>query len=210
MCSLPLVHTPTTQIHPQHTHTHKHTHTHSSRLTVGSKPYYIIHDLEGSTEGKEDGQRYTLECQLEYALERKYPTIILENSVLGYEVVRWIRMGNFLHKTAVLSGFVSLAATFAFPHPANMYMGCSVGAVSLACAGVYAFSWQMDPCCKYQVDYSLSSLAKVPQKEFKSVSGKHFVLVCKDDKYRKRLHNAIAFAVVGVVGWKLYRHFASS
>ena len=166
--------------------------------------------MEGTCEGEEKGQRYSLECQLEYALERRYPTIIVENSVLGYEVVRWIRLGNFLHKTAVLSGAASLVAVVALRHPANLYLGCSAGVVSLVCAGVYTLSWQSDPCCKYQVDYSLSSLAKVPRKEFKSNRGRHVVLTCKDDKYRKRLHNVVAFAVLGVIGWQLYRHFTMS
>ena len=141
-------------------------------------------------------------------MERKYPTIVLECKDLGLEVVRWIRMGNFLHKSSVLSGLFSLTALAMFPTPICIYSGGVFGIVSVVCAGLYSFSWQYDPCCKYQIDYGVRSLSKIPRDEF-SKPQQLFILVYRNDRYRKRLHNSIALFTLGLFAWQVYRYVYS-
>ena len=49
----------------------------------GQKEYCIIHDSE------DDGGKESLECQLERALERGLPLIIVEPTGLGDETIRY-------------------------------------------------------------------------------------------------------------------------
>ena len=39
------------------------------------------------------------ERELETVLVKKYSLIVIEPRVLGYQVIRWIKAGNFLHKS---------------------------------------------------------------------------------------------------------------
>ena len=81
---------------------------------------------------------------------------------------------------------------------------CGLG---LSCATLYDVSWQFDPCCRYQVDHQGRELTHVPSHELYCQSP--VVLVLRNDKYRRRLHNTLAVAAVAAVGWSLYRHLQS-
>lgn len=48
------------------------------------------------------------EQELDNALEAGYKYIIIEPTQLADETVRWITVGNFLSKTAIVSGALSL------------------------------------------------------------------------------------------------------
>lgn len=48
--------------------------------------------------------------ELERALEAGVSVIVIEPEPLGEETVRWIFVGNILHKTAVFSGLCSIIA----------------------------------------------------------------------------------------------------
>ncbi|KFM81885.1 Transmembrane protein 11-like protein, mitochondrial, partial [Stegodyphus mimosarum] len=84
------------------------------------------------------------ENELERALETKCSCIVIEPTKLGEETARWISVGNCLHKTAVLAGFGSMLSNFAWPD--KMYISFPLSGISFFCAGVYAVSWQSDPC----------------------------------------------------------------
>lgn len=56
-----------------------------------------------------DSAHETFELELERALERGVPTIVIEPTTLGDETARWIAVGNCLHKTAVLAGFGAIS-----------------------------------------------------------------------------------------------------
>ena len=49
--------------------------------------------------------------ELERALDAACPIILIEPPKLGDVTARWIRVGNCLHKTAVLSGLGSILAS---------------------------------------------------------------------------------------------------
>ena len=114
---------------------------------------------------------------------------------------RWIRFGNFLHKTAVLSCLSGLALTPLLPQRLFGYVCLPLGVVGVGCAVLYAVSWQFDPCSKYQVDQEGQELTHIPSHELHSQSP--VVLVFRNDVYRKRLQNILALAMCGVFGWRL-------
>lgn len=120
---------------------------------------------------------------------------------------RWIRFGNFLHKTAVISCLAGLVCVPVVPHRLFNYIPVPLGATGVLCAALYDVSWQFDPCCKYQVDHDGRELTHVPSHELHSSSP--VVLVFKNDKYRKRLHNLLAVVTLAVLGWKVYKSLYS-
>jgi len=173
------------------------------RAQRGSREYYIIH---GSSHEHSDSKE-ALECQLEYALEKCYPLVVVEPFWLGNETVRWIRVGNFLHKSAVLATLGALVTLPFLPGPIRNFTSIPLGVVGICSAGVYDVSWQFDPCCKYQVDYKGSELARIPSHELQSQTP--VVLVRKNDKYRKILHNSLALIFAAYLGWRWYQYFYS-
>lgn len=131
--------------------------------------------------------------------------IVIEPVGLGDRAIRWIRVGNFLHKSAVLASLGALVTAPFLPFKTATFVVLPLGVFGVLCAGVYDFSWQFDPCCKYQVDYKGRELAKVPSHELETRSP--VVLVQRNDKYRKFLHNSLALLVTGYICWKAYKHF---
>lgn len=57
----------------------------------------------------EFSQQY-FQMELERALDAECEVIVIEPMQLGDETARWISVGNYLHKSAVVSGFGSIAA----------------------------------------------------------------------------------------------------
>lgn len=118
-------------------------------------------------DGEFSQQYFVLE--LERALDAECEIIVIEPTQLGDETARWISVGNYLHKIAVVSGFGAIAAgnfllillllcyTNLFVifvgllWPDNPLICAPLGAFSLLCTGLYTASWQFDNCVKYQV-----------------------------------------------------------
>ena len=173
------------------------------RTQQSSREYYIIH---GSSHDHSDSKE-SLECQLEYALEKCYPLVVVEPFWLGNETMRWIRVGNFLHKSAVLATLGALITVPFLPGAVRNVTSIPLGVVGVCSAAVYNVSWQFDPCCKYQVDYKGSELARIPSHELQSQTP--VVLVRKNDKYRKILHNSLALIFSAYLGWRLYQYLYS-
>lgn len=129
---------------------------------------------------------------------------------LGEETSRWIRVGNCLHKTAVLSGLSSIFMPYVLPEgspPPAIYFGAPAALLSLGCAALYGISWQFDPCCKYQVTVNSRELSELNVQNLTNASP--VVLVRKDDKYRKTLHNSVALAATFVMA-RAFREFWNS
>ena len=85
------------------------------------------------------------EKELEVVLEKEYPLIVVEPRVLGDYVIRWIKAGNFLHKSSVLS---NLGALILLPFVSRRFVVYTVvplGAFGISCALVYNISWHRDP-----------------------------------------------------------------
>lgn len=57
----------------------------------------------------EYSQQY-FSMELEKALESCCSIIVIEPNPLGEETARWITFGNYLHKTAVISGVTSIVS----------------------------------------------------------------------------------------------------
>lgn len=88
-------------------------------------------------------------AELDKALDEHYETIIIEPAKVGDETSRWIRVGNCLHKTAMISGLAAVASGFIWPK--NLHSMCTCAAISTFCSSIYWISWSYDPCVKYQV-----------------------------------------------------------
>ena len=144
------------------------------------------------------------EVELDKALDKKAQTIVVEPARLGEDTARWIACGNWLHKAAVLSGFGCLSLGLLWPDRTVVYFPC--GFVSVGCAGVYAISWQFDPCCKYQVEYDLMKVPKLPLHKLTTTTP--VVLVRKDDRRRKILQNVIALASGSLCCYKMYKWYS--
>ena len=154
--------------------------------------------------GPED-QSDDLEEQLEDALEDEAIHIIIESKRIGDETTKWIQMGNFLHKSTVLTGFSCIVTGLTVSTKYNNYICIPFGVFSLSCASLYGVSWQYDPCCKYQIEQDPQTLASLQIENL--TSSLVVVLKRREDKYRKRLHNFFALGVAGYFGWKCYRWY---
>jgi len=139
----------------------------------------------------------------EQALDASSPIIIIEPQQLGEETSRWIRVGNCLHKTSVLSAVGSIAVSalrISSSIATAAYL--SLGVSSVLCASVYAASWQFDPCCKYQTVSESDTLRRLPLIDLVSTSP--VVLVRRDDTRRKWLQNVLATAAAIMCMWRIY------
>lgn len=172
------------------------------RVLLDPSEYRVIHSPSG------DPDEHSLECQFEGALVSGYTLVVVEPPGLGENCIKWIRVGNFLHKSAVLSAIGTLAITPFIPVKVSFFTTFPLGAFSVICAGMYGFSWQSDPCCKYQVDYRGKELTKIPSHEIHTSSP--IILVKRNDQYRKIVHNALAVVVTGYLSWVVYQHFFQS
>ena len=115
-------------------------------------------------------------------------------SSTGEETSRWIIVGNSLHKASVLSGLASMLVPAVLPpfntSPFHLFFQTPTSLLSVACAALYGISWQFDPCCKYQVTVDSNELSNLRIENLTNASP--VVLVRRDDKYRKILHNSVA------------------
>ena len=146
-----------------------------------------------------------LEEQLEVALESNVQYIVIEPIQVGNEISSWIRVGNFLHKSSVFSGLLCLSAPLALPTRFKLYTVIPLTSINLLCTGLYDLSWQYDPCCKYQVETRSRQLERL-QLQALSMSNP-VVLVRRDDKYRKRLHNFLTVCVLSYWSWKVIKWY---
>ncbi|KAL9956660.1 hypothetical protein ACROYT_G038174 [Oculina patagonica] len=160
----------------------------------------IIHEIYDSEDAREQ-----FEADLERALESQCAMIVIEPTMIGEETARWIQVGNCLHKTAVIAGLGCFVSPWVLPRAVKEPISFVCGGVSIFCAALYGVSWQFDPCCQYQVEYDTRKLAKLPLGSLTSSSP--IVLVRKDDKYRKRLHNVVAGSVLIYCSWKVYNWY---
>ena len=168
-----------------------------------SQEYTVIHEVYDS----EDAELF-FEDQLERSLEAQIPYIIIEPIKIGNETAKWIQLGNFIHKTAVLAGLGCLITPLILPKKFGETVSVTLGGLTLSCTGLYGLSWQFDPCCKYQVEYDVKDLEKLNLEGLTTASP--VVLVRKDDTYRKRLHNFAAICVTVYFAWKAYKWYLSS
>jgi hypothetical protein len=158
-----------------------------------AKNLIIVREIYDSENAQE-----RFESELEDALALGAETIVLEPMKLGDETARWIRVGNCLHKTAVLSGLSGIICAFAWPKRPFVYF--PICTLSLAATSIYIISWQNDPCCKYQVEHEPSKLPTLRSLNI----GSPIVIVKRDDTRRKYLHTVISISAVLYASWRYY------
>ena len=163
--------------------------------------FTIIHDLYKTDHFANE----ILEEQLENALESQIDHIIIEPRQVGDETSKWIQVGNFLHKTSVLSGLSCLLVPLICPFRYQHYFSIPLSTMNLACTTLYDLSWQYDPCCKYQVERNTKILEQLQMHDLETANP--VVLVRRDDKYRKRLHNFFSICVFTYFSFKCYQYY---
>lgn len=168
---------------------------------------HVIHEAD-DPDLDENLTQELYDTELEFALNQQYPMIMIEPKVLGDQISKWIRVGNFIHKSSVLCSLGCLASPLFLPPNNRTIVSMTLGGTSLLLTALYDISWQFDPSCKYQVEYDSHNLVKVPLERLTSPSP--IVLVYKDDKYRKILHNVGSFAVCIYMGYKAYQYWHST
>jgi len=140
--------------------------------------------------------------ELEKALESQCALIVIEPTQLGEETARWIAFGNYLHKTAVISGITSIISGFAWPD--NFAPQAPLSIISTLCTGLYTACWQFDHCVKYQVEKDIRKLTRLPI--LGALTGSSpVVLVRKEDTKRKILHCTVSLAAASLCIYRLYR-----
>lgn len=150
-----------------------------------------------------EGGLEDFEYELDQALDLQTEAIVIEPVKLGVETARWISVGNFLHKTAVLSGLTCILTSAKFN---RLSIILPFGVLSVTCAGIYLISWQTDPCCKYQVETDVTKIERLPLHKLSSSSP--IILVRKDDQRRRILHNAIALTSLALCSYKVYKLYS--
>jgi len=170
---------------------------------LSSAQYTVIHSLP---EGQEGGSE-ALQCQFEDAMDKQFSVIVVEPPGLGSDCIKWIKLGNFLHKSSVLTTFGFLVSIPFVPTKYVLMSTAPIGLFGVVCAGVYSLSWQSDSCCKYQVDYRGRMLTRIPSQDIQSSNP--IVLVRRNDKYRKYLQNTLSVIALGYVGFLVYKYYRS-
>lgn len=171
----------------------------SSRVLLDPSQYIVIHN------SSEADSKNALQCQFEDALDQGYTLVVVEPAGLGSECIRWIRVGNFLHKASVLCALGALSVTPFIRPQIALFVTYPIGCFGVFCAVLYRYSWESDPCCKYQVDYRGRELRRIPSHVIHTPSP--VVLVRKNDKFRKILHNTLSVVVAGYLFTVLYSRF---
>ncbi|KAF5287077.1 hypothetical protein FQA39_LY16062 [Lamprigera yunnana] len=175
-------------------------------------PVAVIREVYDSEDAPQ-----TFALELERALDAECAIIVIEPTQLGEETARWIRVGNCLHKTAVLSGLGAIVTGWCYGSSYTTYYPDFIGlmwsdkpiiclpfgVLSLLCTGFYTVSWQFDNCVKYQEERDPKKLSKLQVLTTMSAASP-IVLVRKDDAKRKILHCTVSLAAVCFCAFKLY------
>ena len=156
----------------------------------------MIHEIY-----EQDSSQAEFELELNTVMESGIKHIVVEPVKLGDDVSRWIMCGNFLHKTAVISGLGCLVWMWMLPRRWHVFL--PLGVISFTSASMYNAFWQFDPCCKYQVEINVNRLHKLPLHSITTTTP--VVLVRKDDTRRKLLHNMVSMLSAGVSVYKFYK-----
>lgn len=162
---------------------------------------YIIHH-------RANPHREEYEEELETALESRCSVLIIEPESLGDEVLRWISVGNFVHKIGVLSG--AGAFLLSLICPSRVQLAAPLVLTSAFATGVYNVSWQFDPASKFQPFSASRHGAKLPQLPLHLLQSPNpVVLIRRNDYARKILHTSVSVLVSGVFLWNLCRKYVA-
>ncbi len=145
------------------------------------------------------------ERELEAVLQKKYSLIVIEPRVLGDQAIRWIKAGNFIHKSSVLTNLGAILLIPLVPKHLHTYTILPVGVFGISCTLLYNFSWHRDPCCKYQVDWQGHEISRIPSNGLTTRSP--VILVRRNDIFRVVLHSSLSVFVVSFFCWKLYTFY---
>lgn len=160
--------------------------------------YFIIKEVYENGSATE-----YFENQLEYALEAKVRIIVIEPSKLANETSKWLALGNWLHRISVLAGTSCVIIGAVFPEKDYVYL--PLGFLGSILAGVYSISWQLDPCCSYQVERDRKQLQKLPLRSLSS--SKPVVLVRNSTTKKSVLLGTVTISSMTFCAWRWYHRY---
>ena len=76
-------------------------------------------------------------------------TIIIEPTELGEDTENWIIYGNYLHRSAIVTGAFAVFSGFYWKD--LRFLPLPFGFTSCLCATLYTVCWGFDPCSHYKV-----------------------------------------------------------
>ena len=183
-----------------------------SKCSVSTDDITIIHKYHAN-ESLISAQEY-FEVELEDALEAGCKIILIESKELGEETARWIYIGNFLEKSAIITGLASIVSNYVLPNEPIIF--CPMAAFSLLCSGLHSASWSTDPCSKYKV--MTSNCDDINDKVFRWLTDLTDLMCCtnevpvilykEDNGLSKKtglLHRALSLIAFTFSAWRLYR-----
>jgi len=139
--------------------------------------------------------------QLDVALAQGVNLVVVEPCILGENTGRWIAVGNLLHKSGVLMG---LAGVLSAPMVQQPALTLPLAFMSSAAVGIYQLCWYCDPCSQYQVEKNVSRLKDtLPFSRLSAATS--VVLVRREDRARRWLHNSSAAAALLASAWLFWR-----
>ena len=161
---------------------------------------------------EDESTQERFQARLERALQSQQQFIIIEPIQLGREMQKFIFVGNFFHKAAVMSSLCSLTACYlshipSFPEHTCYTVALPLAMVGWISTGVYDLTWQCDPCSKYQVLRDRSKLSQHAVSDLHTTSP--VVLERKDDTVRKVLHNFLALSTASFFAYRFYEWYVT-
>lgn len=162
---------------------------------MDNKDIWIIKEIYDSENALEN-----FELELDIALKKQVPIIVIQPLGLAEHTGRWIAVGNFFHRAGILLGLSSVLWYLVCPR--QLVCRCISG-LAFACSSVYVLHWNLDPCGKYQVERNVSRLKKLQIPH----SGCAVVLRRQNNHSgRKLLHITMSTLSIGVCIFGIYRH----
>ena len=161
--------------------------------TYGS--YYVIKEVYENGASCE-----YFESQLEFAIDSKINTIIIEPTKLGRETASWIALGDWIKWLSITTGLGSLVSNFAWPEKPLIYV--PLGITSFILGAVYTVSWQFDPCSRYRMEADPSKLQCLPVCNLGSSSP---VVLMRRRGFPSFMHSVICLTSLSYSTWQLFK-----
>lgn len=97
------------------------------------------------------GADHIKNISIDDALDMEPTFIAIADRNVATNVCKWITIGNFLHKTAVLSSLTSFVVPRILPQKFKQISFLVFGCCAVVATLTYNSCWMFDPCSKYQV-----------------------------------------------------------
>jgi len=134
-----------------------------------SEDLIVIREIYDSENAQE-----IFEIELERAIQSGCKTIIIEPTELGEDTENWITYGNYLNRSAIVTGAFAVFSGFYWKD--LRFLPLPFGFTSCLCATLYTVCWSFDPCSHYKIDHE-SATKRSSRKRQISTSSKDSLVI---------------------------------